>query len=181
MSTLLNLGLHRLVAPHQGNAALPTRATRGNDGTSTVAAKPALRRNAYEPPFLIACSAVLRPRTRPLRGATFAFIPWEVKVRAPPLPPGIARAHPDRVSGEVHVAPAEREQLAAPPTRERSREEDGRVLLAFGRAHERPHLLEVEHLDVAGASLWIALDADHRVRRQLPDALRAAEDPVQGD
>jgi hypothetical protein len=80
---------------------------------------------------------------------------------------------------EVDVAPAKGPQLTHAKPGKRGHDEDGRVLLAVGRAGERINLLGRKDVDVAARRLRVAFDLSRRVEREAPDPCGALEDAVQ--
>ncbi len=90
---------------------------------------------------------------------------------------GDARAHADVRAGEVDVAPAQGDELAAAQAGERGGEEDRGVLLAVGGADEGHDLFGCEDVDVGGAALDRLLEVADRVERQLVLLAGALPDP----
>ena len=104
--------------------------------------------------------------------------PHLARLRGGELALGVAGAHADHLAGEVDVAPAQSEQLAAAQAGERSGEEDRGVLLGRGRADQRHHLLGREHLDVTAAARRRLRDVGGRVQPQAIELARPLEDAV---
>jgi hypothetical protein len=79
------------------------------------------------------------------------------------LPVGEVAADAYGLAGEVDVAPAQREQLAAAQAREGGGEVDGGVLVVGGAADDGVDLLASVHVVVAGVADGVALDAVDRL------------------
>lgn len=92
---------------------------------------------------------------------------------------GEALADVNGAVGEVHVAPAQSQQLPQAQPRERGREVDRAVLLRGRNSDEGQDLLPGEDVDVAALRVGSALDIRDRIRRQLVAALRPDEEAVQ--
>jgi len=92
---------------------------------------------------------------------------------------GVRTGHADPRCGEVDIAPAQRDELAAAQSRERCRQVDRCVLRGRGGADERPDLLGTEHLEVQPPPLAKLLHVRRGVARQPVHLLRAAENAVQ--
>ena len=83
-----------------------------------------------------------------------------------------------RRAREVHVTPAQRQQLPHPQAGERGRQEQRCILLGASRANQRPHLLGREHLEVAGPGERRLFQVRNGVRRQRPHLARPLENAV---
>ena len=90
----------------------------------------------------------------------------------------VARADVHDAPGEVDVAPAQREQLAAAHARKGRGEEQRGVLHVRGRAHQRPHLLGTEHLDVTRYPNSVALRDTLTFRKRAARAKTALESAI---
>ncbi len=75
-----------------------------------------------------------------------------------PFEHGLHTTHADERVGEVDVAPAQGNELAAPQAGDGRREEDRRVLLRRRRAYQRKHLLGREDVEVDASWLAEAVD-----------------------
>ena len=93
---------------------------------------------------------------------------------------GEAGADADERAGEVDVAPAQRDELAAAQARERRGEEDRRVLLRRRPRARAPGPPRARRRRGRSSSrLAQALDVGHRVARQPKTRARPAEDAVE--
>lgn len=97
-------------------------------------------------------------------------------LRGDDLAVGEVAAHADGLAGEVDVAPAQREQLAAPQTGQSGGEDDGGVLVVGGATDDGVDLLTRTHVVVAGVADGVALDAVDRVGGDELAALRVPHD-----